>query len=199
MKKQGNRHLSTESKRERILEAALACIERFGVAKTTLDDVTEASGLGRMTVYRIFRTRSDLLNALAVKRLQELADKLRPIVNSFDSFEEAVIHGSIKSTEFTKDDQILFSLIENTSDKSIERLLIDPGTPVDDLMTRVWSGVFGKARKKKILRKDLSNKELINWLRAIHLILHLRDDLDTKGRKKFIKNFTLPSMIDRER
>jgi AcrR family transcriptional regulator len=38
----------------RIIGAALVCLARFGLAKTTLDDVARHAGCGRATVYRVF-------------------------------------------------------------------------------------------------------------------------------------------------
>ncbi len=40
--------------RQRVLRGAFECIERHGMAKTTVDDVATASGVSRATIYRIF-------------------------------------------------------------------------------------------------------------------------------------------------
>lgn len=48
------------STREKILEAAERCLERFGIQKTTLADVAEEAGVARMTVYRQFADREAL-------------------------------------------------------------------------------------------------------------------------------------------
>jgi AcrR family transcriptional regulator len=40
--------------RERVLEGSLACIGRYGMAKTTVDDVARASGVSRASIYRYF-------------------------------------------------------------------------------------------------------------------------------------------------
>jgi AcrR family transcriptional regulator len=47
--------------RERILEATLACIGRYGIAKTTVEDAARASGLSRATIYRYFPGGKDQL------------------------------------------------------------------------------------------------------------------------------------------
>lgn len=39
---------------ERIVDAALRCFARWGVAKTTLDDIAREAGYSRATVYRFF-------------------------------------------------------------------------------------------------------------------------------------------------
>jgi len=40
--------------RERLLDAALTCIDRWGLAKTSLEDIANEAGLSRATVYRCF-------------------------------------------------------------------------------------------------------------------------------------------------
>jgi AcrR family transcriptional regulator len=45
---------ANEHTRTRLLEATLACIERWGLEKTSLEDVAREAGLSRATVYRYF-------------------------------------------------------------------------------------------------------------------------------------------------
>ena len=40
--------------KERVFEGALVCIGRYGLARTTVDDVASASGVSRATIYRHF-------------------------------------------------------------------------------------------------------------------------------------------------
>jgi AcrR family transcriptional regulator len=47
--------------RERILQAGFACVGRYGLGKTTVEDVARASGLSRATVYRYFPGGRDQL------------------------------------------------------------------------------------------------------------------------------------------
>jgi AcrR family transcriptional regulator len=47
--------------RERLLEATYACIARYGIAKTTVEDVARQAGLSRATVYRHFPGGKDQL------------------------------------------------------------------------------------------------------------------------------------------
>ncbi|MGZ8751666.1 MAG: TetR/AcrR family transcriptional regulator [Acidimicrobiia bacterium] len=52
---------------DRILDATLVCLARYGVAKTTLDDVAREAGCARATVYRYFSGKQQLLLA-AIER-----------------------------------------------------------------------------------------------------------------------------------
>src|SRR5437016_8128557 len=47
--------------RERILEAAYACVARYGLGKTTVEDVAREARLSRATVYRYFPGGKDQL------------------------------------------------------------------------------------------------------------------------------------------
>jgi AcrR family transcriptional regulator len=47
-------HLELTSLESRVLDGALLCVARWGLAKTTLDDVSRAAGCSRATVYRAF-------------------------------------------------------------------------------------------------------------------------------------------------
>src|SRR5438270_7345150 len=46
---------------ERILEAGYACVARYGLAKTTVEDVARVSRLSRATLYRYFPGGRDQL------------------------------------------------------------------------------------------------------------------------------------------
>ena len=51
-----------------IVDAALTCIGRVGIAKTTLDDVGREAGCARATVYRYFPGKQPLINAAVATR-----------------------------------------------------------------------------------------------------------------------------------
>jgi AcrR family transcriptional regulator len=51
----------------RILDAALALVAASGAKNLTMDDVAARAGVGRMTVYRRFGSRQQLMDALAVR------------------------------------------------------------------------------------------------------------------------------------
>ena len=70
----------------RILDAALTCIGRVGLAKTTLDDVAREAGCARATVYRCFPNKQQLLSALVARE----ADALRDAVVSATALSETL-------------------------------------------------------------------------------------------------------------
>jgi AcrR family transcriptional regulator len=66
----GNAMLRT---RAAILDAAARCIERDGVRKTTMSDVSTQARVAKATLYNHFRTKDDLMSALVLACTQQLA------------------------------------------------------------------------------------------------------------------------------
>src|SRR3954451_22796301 len=60
----------------RILDAALTCIGRVGLAKTTLDDVAREAGCARGTLYRYFPGKPLLVGAIVAREAQRISSTL---------------------------------------------------------------------------------------------------------------------------
>ena len=62
---------------DRILEAALRCIARWGMAKTTLDDIAREAGCSRATIYRAFPGgKQSVIHATGERELRCFLDDL---------------------------------------------------------------------------------------------------------------------------
>ena len=66
----GNAMLRT---RGAILDAAARCIERRGVRRTTMSEVSAEARIAKATLYNHFRTKDDLMAALVLARVEQLA------------------------------------------------------------------------------------------------------------------------------
>src|SRR5689334_25208426 len=75
---------------DRILDGALACVARVGVAKTTLDDVAREAGCARATVYRSFPGRLALFRALLDREVGALGARARRAADETDTLGDAV-------------------------------------------------------------------------------------------------------------
>jgi AcrR family transcriptional regulator len=62
--------------RERIVGAAMRCVDRYGPGKTGLSDVAAELGVTRQTVYRYFAGTDDLLAAVARSSADSYLDRL---------------------------------------------------------------------------------------------------------------------------
>ncbi len=52
---------------DEVLDATYHCLVRFGVKRTTMDDIAQASGMSRSAVYQYVRNKDDAVRRLAVR------------------------------------------------------------------------------------------------------------------------------------
>jgi AcrR family transcriptional regulator len=75
---------------DRVIDAALACVARVGVAKTTLDDVAREAGCARATVYRCFPGRLALLRAVLDREIGALTARVLDAASHTDTLGDAI-------------------------------------------------------------------------------------------------------------
>ncbi|MDQ1519181.1 MAG: hypothetical protein QOI55_254 [Actinomycetota bacterium] len=77
--------------RDRILDAALTCIARVGLAKTTLDDVAREARCARATLYRYFPGKQPLVAAVVTREARYIAAALEHATSQCATLEDAVV------------------------------------------------------------------------------------------------------------
>ena len=83
--------------RDRLLAATYRCVSRFGLGKTTIDDVAKESGLSRATIYRQFPGGRDELLLETVgwelaNYFTALADHVRDAPDLFQLLEQGLVY-----------------------------------------------------------------------------------------------------------
>jgi AcrR family transcriptional regulator len=80
--------------RERILEAAYACVARWGLSKTSIEDVAKQADLSRSTLYRYFPGgRDELIGAVIGWEHDRFFGRLYEAVRDAASLEEVMERG----------------------------------------------------------------------------------------------------------
>jgi len=82
--------------RERIIDAAMRCVEHYGPHKTGLSNVASALGVTRQTIYRHFESTEDLMLAVGATAadafLDELAEHVAHLSDPADAIVESLAH-----------------------------------------------------------------------------------------------------------
>ena len=67
---------TSQTVEDRVLDAAMAAVERWGLARLTIDDIAAAAGVSRATLYRMFPGGKDVLfEALRVREIEQFSYK----------------------------------------------------------------------------------------------------------------------------
>lgn len=81
----------------RILEAALACVKRWGIDKVTLNDIAQEAGVTRPTVYSYYASRDEVLRHALMQSGLTFSEELIRHVERFDSPAQRVIEATLFS------------------------------------------------------------------------------------------------------
>lgn len=85
----------------RILDAALASVARWGLAKTTLSDIAAEAGCSRATIYRCFPGGKDhLFASLGSRELAGFLTRVGAMIDETDNLEDALVVGTVEAARF---------------------------------------------------------------------------------------------------
>jgi len=107
----------------RVLDAVRECCERWGVEKTTIDDIAKVSGVSRATLYRLFPGGRDVL--FEAHRVRELDDFFQRLLGQLGDAEG--LHRLLARA-------VSVAMRELTSDSHLTVMLAaEPGEVIGDL------------------------------------------------------------------
>ena len=179
---------------QHVVAAARRCFIRYGVDRTTMDDIGKESGIGRTGIYRLGVTRPEITQAAIVARFRELADGIRPVAAREAPFAELLMETSLATVEISRTDPELQHLLDTTTTVSLHRLMTGGGSIMQELVVDVLAPMLDRARDRGEIRAEVTNDRAAEWLRSVYTMLILREDLDTDGERSLITEFVLPSL-----
>ena len=68
--------MSISKTRQKLVDVARQLFAKNGIANTTMNDIAQASGKGRRTLYTYFKSKEDVYTAVIESELERLSDKL---------------------------------------------------------------------------------------------------------------------------
>jgi len=102
----------------RLVEAMLDCISRWGLAKTTADDIARAAGVSRATLYRAFPGGKDVaFEALLRHEAARFFDLVNAQLHEADTVEELLVVGSLETAAFLYGHEALSYVLRNEPER----------------------------------------------------------------------------------
>ena len=195
------RTLAAPTTEARIAAALLACTARWGLAKTTIDDIAREAGVSRATVYRLYPGGKAAIsnaasNAEVVRLSVDLADGLRGV----DDLEEALtrtLHMSVaflaqqEAFRFVRDHEPA-EFARLVSMERLESLLCTAGM----ILSPMLAPAFDAAGIDEVALRD----ETAVWLARIIAshVLHPDADADLADpdvARQLVRSFVLPALL----
>lgn len=99
---------ANEELERRVVDAMLGCIGRWGIAKTTADDIARAAGISRATLYRVFPGGKDVaFGALLRHEARRFFDAVTDRLDHAETLEDLLVVGITDGARFLTGHQAL--------------------------------------------------------------------------------------------
>lgn len=105
--------------RDKLLDAATAQFEKVGIARATLNDITRGAGLARMTLYRRFANKQDLVEAALLREVAVFLADLQREIHAHDTVESKLTEGFVFTVETLRDHSLLNRLLETEPEETV--------------------------------------------------------------------------------
>jgi AcrR family transcriptional regulator len=184
-----------QQRKREIVDAAIKCLRRYGAKKVGAEDIAQAAGISRRTLYRFFAGRRQIMQAVLLRRLEAIADGVKAALRLCDGFEESLIVGTLETMRLARADRIYDTLVEDDRTLTLDDDPLDPDAPIRRLTESIWADVFAGARAQGMLRDTVDNAEALSWLIDVHELFDVRRDLSDEEVEDALRKFVLPSLI----
>lgn len=178
-----------------ILQAAEECVVRYGIAKTTMEDVARGAGVSRATVYRYFDGRDALIEALIRRRSLEHSQEIRAELANERSFGDQLVEGILAGVRVGIQDPLIHAV--STDPVSGSAAIGRPGLYAE-LVYEKWEPIFLQARNNGELRSDIDLEDLADWLARLQVMfvsqLLESENLEETVRRR-VNTFVVPSIV----
>jgi len=154
------------SGRERILDAAESCLARFGLAKTTIEDVAREAQLSRATLYRQFGNRDGLLLAVATRDAERTASAAELFLQDFEDVGSWIVEGMLFCLREIPKRPVLSQFLAPQEFGVASRLILTSERMLD-IGNEILRPMFEPARREGLLQEKLELDSLMEWVLRI--------------------------------
>jgi AcrR family transcriptional regulator len=180
--------------RNQVLEAARRCFRRDGLRANTMEDIARAAKTSRQTVYKHFSGRRELIEAAIAVRIAELADDILAHDWTTMTLVEAFVARTAAIVQSMRDDPELGVLLGEGSPLTLHEALWQPAVRQRGLTD--WRPWLREARRAGLIRSDVTDDDLYDWLQTVLTSVILRPMPDPPHERMLVETFLLKSLSE---
>jgi TetR/AcrR family transcriptional repressor of uid operon len=131
--------------RARVLDAAYEQFSRFGIQRSTMEDVARRAGVSRITVYRRFATKDALVEQVVRREFRRYFDQFLIEIRQAETVADRVVLGFVSSLRAIRGNPLIGGLITAEPDLVLPSMISDGGRTV----ATVREFVAGQLRREQ--------------------------------------------------
>ena len=159
-RRRGPKSALGDNPRDRIHDAALACFEKQGIKATSMDDIANALGVSRPTVYYYFASKDDLILEVVARQVEQILETTRRRVRGKGL--DRVAHAAYLTVSESRANPYVRLLVD--ADFSQLTPLFLESERVLEILREFWTPLLTEGQERYGIRRDRSLDEMIEWI-----------------------------------
>jgi len=189
--------LESDPQRERLLDAAEECLKRFGLAKTTAEDIARAAGLSRATVYRQFGSRDAIVAAVTTREAERCAVAAIDHLQRFDDLGDFIVEGIVFCLRELPRRPLLAELGARDDLVAVARVVLG-SERMRTIGSDLLRPMLDEAQRRGRLVEDFELDEFSEWaLRVLLSFMAVRAPVqrDEDALRRTLRRMLLPAIL----
>lgn len=112
---------------EGVLDAALEQFLEYGLRRSSVEDVARRAGVARVTVYRRFPTKNDLMTAVVLREVRVALAEIERAVEALPAVEDKAVEGFVTAVRIARNQALLRRLLHTEPETVLPYLTIHAG------------------------------------------------------------------------
>jgi AcrR family transcriptional regulator len=183
--------------RRRLIDATEACFERYGVVKTTVEDIATEAKVARQTVYRYFANRDEIVLAVTMREFEAIADRALRVLRKGRPFPDAAVDLVVYALRAIHGGRYLRLLYSEDAVALTGRVAINTSAFYDFCYQRLRPYLI-EAQQRGELRTDVDTREISEWLMRVTFLYASSDGpvaRDDRELKRFLRTWLRPALV----
>ncbi|MFS0697336.1 TetR family transcriptional regulator [Streptomyces nitrosporeus] len=126
---------ATDRTARRILDGALEQFTLLGLRRSSVDDVARRAGVSRVTVFRRFRSKDKLVEAVLLRENSRFFRRLDATVAALPTMEERVVEGFVVALRHTRAHPLFGGLLRLEPELVLPYLTVQGGSSLSATVT----------------------------------------------------------------
>jgi AcrR family transcriptional regulator len=158
------------STEDQIVEAANRCFHRFGLRRTTVEDVAREARVSRGSVYRYFKDKDSLVQTVMVRNAAVFFEEVRRKLDAQPTFEDKLAEAAVLAIGYRRTDPVYAGLAA-TEPETLAILLTTQSEQFMRMSTDFLLPYIAQAKRAGELRKELNDPRAAEW--CVRIIMSL--------------------------
>ncbi|RUP31507.1 MAG: TetR/AcrR family transcriptional regulator [Mycolicibacterium sp.] len=184
---------TVDDPRARILAAAERCITRYGLRKTTMEDIASEVGMSRPGVYRYFSDRDELLIELVFTHWRSIRDRVHKSIARKNNLADQIVEGLLQVSEQSRQDPVIRYVIDPEGSGLSQRIFTS--RTFERLAAEFWDPFLDAAYVNNKLSRDIPRSDVYVWLSNLVMMLMrgIDETNDLSRQRSLLRHFVAPA------